>query len=317
MGVRELRLVVVAEDYDAAVGFYRDVLGLPARAAVSGPAGAEVTILEAGRATLELANPAQRAYIDEVEVGRAVSPRLRVAFEVDDARSVTAELVAAGAQEIAPPRPTPFGSVNARLDAPAGLQITVFQPTGGGPVDARLDVPGGDSVGARPDPAGGDVEIRDAVAEDWSAIWPFFREIVAAGETYAWPRDMAEDAARAAWFPAPGRTVVAVGAAAGGRQRQAAAEPAGPRRARRQRELHGRPGARRSRHRPRPGRARAGPAPRPTGTGRCSSTPSSRPTPAAVALWRSLGFDVVGDGSRRLRPPRAGPVDLLMMHRRL
>ena len=42
-------------------------------------------ILDAGRATLELSNPAQVAMIDEVEVGRRVAPRLRVAFEVDDA----------------------------------------------------------------------------------------------------------------------------------------------------------------------------------------------------------------------------------------
>ena len=42
-------------------------------------------ILDAGRATLELSNPAQVAMIDEVEVGRRVAPRLRIAFEVDDA----------------------------------------------------------------------------------------------------------------------------------------------------------------------------------------------------------------------------------------
>jgi predicted enzyme related to lactoylglutathione lyase len=127
MSVRELRLVVVAEDYDAAVVFFRDVLGLGERAAVAGPGGAEVTILDAGRATLEIANPAQAAYIDEVEVGRAVAPRLRVAFAVEDARAATAAAVAGGAAEIAPPTETPFGSLNSRLDAPAGLQITLFE----------------------------------------------------------------------------------------------------------------------------------------------------------------------------------------------
>ena len=50
--VRELRLVVTADDYDEALRFYRDVLGLPERAAFSSPDG-RVTILEAGRATLE------------------------------------------------------------------------------------------------------------------------------------------------------------------------------------------------------------------------------------------------------------------------
>jgi len=50
--VRELRLVVTAEDYDDALRFYRDVLGLEERAAYNSPDG-RVTILEAGRATLE------------------------------------------------------------------------------------------------------------------------------------------------------------------------------------------------------------------------------------------------------------------------
>jgi catechol 2,3-dioxygenase-like lactoylglutathione lyase family enzyme len=127
MRVRQLRLVVAVEDYEGAVAFYRDVLGLPEQEAIAGPGGAHVTILDAGRATLELANPAQRRYIDEVEVGRPVAPRLRVAFEVDDARTVTADLVAGGAEEIAPPTETPWHSLNSRLEAPAGLQITVFE----------------------------------------------------------------------------------------------------------------------------------------------------------------------------------------------
>ena len=133
MAVRQLRLVVAAEDYEAAVVFYRDVLGLPEQAAFSGPGGAEVTILDAGRATLELANPAQRRFIDEVEVGRETAPRLRVAFEVDDTRTVTATLVAGGAEQVAAPTETPWRSLNSRLDAPAGLQITVFQELDDGP----------------------------------------------------------------------------------------------------------------------------------------------------------------------------------------
>ncbi|MGW4156742.1 VOC family protein [Micromonospora chersina] len=125
--VRQLRLVVEAEDYDVAVAFFRDALGLPEQAAYSGGDGARVVILEAGRATLELANPAQKRLIDEVEVGRQVAPRLRVAFEVDDSRAATERLVAAGATEVAPPTVTPWQSLNARLDGPAGLHLTVFQ----------------------------------------------------------------------------------------------------------------------------------------------------------------------------------------------
>lgn len=122
-----MRLVVEADDYETAVAFYRDILGLPEELAVAGPNGAHVTILEAGRATLEIVNPAQKAYIDHVEVGRPVAPRLRVAFEVSDTAHTTAALVEAGAELIAEPTRTPWRSLNARLATPAGLQITIFQ----------------------------------------------------------------------------------------------------------------------------------------------------------------------------------------------
>lgn len=137
--VRQLRLVVEAEDYDAAVAFFRDALGLPEQAAFSGGDGARVVILEAGRATLELANPAQKRMIDDVEVGRQVAPRLRLAFEVDDSRAAAERLVAAGATEVAPPTVTPWQSLNARLDGPAGLHLTVFQELRSAEERAALD----------------------------------------------------------------------------------------------------------------------------------------------------------------------------------
>ncbi|MFE4463517.1 VOC family protein [Oerskovia sp. NPDC056781] len=125
--VLQLRLVVEAQDFEEALAFYRDALGLPQLEAYAGEGDSRVAILDAGRATLEIANPAQKRMIDDVEVGRQVAPRLRVAFEVTDAGGVTADLVDAGASLVAPPVRTPWDSLNARLDAPAGLQITVFQ----------------------------------------------------------------------------------------------------------------------------------------------------------------------------------------------
>lgn len=125
--VKQLRVVVEAEDYDAAVCFYRDVLGLKPELAVEGPDGAHVTILQAGRATLEIANPAQKRYIDEVEVGEQVAPKIRLAFEVADSSAATDRLVRAGAELIAPPTETPWRSLNSRLQAPAGIQITLFE----------------------------------------------------------------------------------------------------------------------------------------------------------------------------------------------
>jgi predicted enzyme related to lactoylglutathione lyase len=129
LDVTELRLVVTAADYDEALRFYRDVLGLPERLAYSSPDG-RVTILEAGRATLELTDPPHAAFIDDVEVGRRVAGHIRVALRVADSRVATARLAEAGAEVVAEPTPTPWSSLNARLEAPAGLQLTLFSDLG-------------------------------------------------------------------------------------------------------------------------------------------------------------------------------------------
>ena len=123
---RELRLVVTTEDYDAALRFYRDVLGLHELATWEAD-GARNTILEAGRATMEIAEPAYAAYIDEVEVGHRVAGHIRVAFEVADSAASTRAAEAAGAEVIAGPARTPWGSLNSRLAAPGGLQLTLFE----------------------------------------------------------------------------------------------------------------------------------------------------------------------------------------------
>jgi lactoylglutathione lyase len=127
--VRQLRLVVTAADYDEALRFFRDTLGLPERESYSLDAG-RVTILNAGVATLELTDPGHAAYIDEVEVGRRVAGHIRVAFEVDDTATVTATLAEAGAEVLAPPTRTPWNSLNSRLSTPAGLQVTIFAELG-------------------------------------------------------------------------------------------------------------------------------------------------------------------------------------------
>ena len=125
--VLQMRVVVEADDHDAALRFYRDALGLPEEAAFEGDGDARVAILAAGRATLEVVNTAQKRMIDEVEVGRQVAPKIRIAFEVTNGASATADLVAAGAELIAAPREPPWRSLNSRLTAPAGLQITLFE----------------------------------------------------------------------------------------------------------------------------------------------------------------------------------------------
>ena len=55
------------------------------------------------------------------------------------------------------------------------------------------------------------VEVREAVDDDWESILPFFREIVDAGETYAYEPEMTDAEARELWMVgAPGATFVAV-----------------------------------------------------------------------------------------------------------
>jgi predicted enzyme related to lactoylglutathione lyase len=125
--VRQLRLVVEADDFDEAVAFYRDALGLKEEFFVESKGDARVMALQAGRATLEIVNPAQRRLIDQLEVGHEVSRSIRVAFEVTDVSSATDHLVTAGAELIASPMETPWRSLNSRLEAPAGLQITLFE----------------------------------------------------------------------------------------------------------------------------------------------------------------------------------------------
>ena len=126
--VRQLRVVVTAPDFDDALGFYRDVVGMPQSEAYEAEGGARVAILDAGRATLELSNPAQVAFIDRVETdGDAPSDRIRLAVEVDDASTAAERLAGGGAAVEASARVTPWRSLNARLRGPAGLQLTLFE----------------------------------------------------------------------------------------------------------------------------------------------------------------------------------------------
>jgi lactoylglutathione lyase len=122
----ELRLVLTVDDFEQALAFYRDTLGLPELAVWESPGDARVVLLDGGHATLELVNEAQAAFIDEVEVGTRVAGPVRVAFEVDDSAAGAARLVAAGAEQLAEPVTTPWNDRNVRLRAPDGMQLTLF-----------------------------------------------------------------------------------------------------------------------------------------------------------------------------------------------
>ena len=122
---RELRVVLTVPDFDAAVAFYRDALGLEQAADWSSDEG-RVVLLEAGRATLELLDEAQAEVVDEIEAGRRVSGTVRLALDVADSEATAQQLVAAGAEQVAPPVTTPWGDRNARVQAPDGMQLTLF-----------------------------------------------------------------------------------------------------------------------------------------------------------------------------------------------
>ena len=52
------------------------------------------------------------------------------------------------------------------------------------------------------------MNIREAAEKDFDRIWPIFHEIVAAGETYAYPQNTTKDEALQIWLKAPRKTFV-------------------------------------------------------------------------------------------------------------
>jgi ribosomal protein S18 acetylase RimI-like enzyme len=53
------------------------------------------------------------------------------------------------------------------------------------------------------------MQIREARASDFEQIWPIFREIASAGETYAYPRDVTKAEGEKLWMELPRKTFVA------------------------------------------------------------------------------------------------------------
>lgn len=158
--------------------------------------------------------------------------------------------------------------------------------------------------------------IREARPEDWEAIWPFFHEIVAAGETYAYDPAMSEEEGRALWMVGPpARTVVATNAdggilgtanmyanrQGGGSHVASASFMVDPRRSGQ--------GV---------GRALGEHViawARERGFRAIQFNAVVESNEPAVALWRALGFEVIGTVPEAFHHPRHGYVGLLIMHR--
>jgi methylmalonyl-CoA/ethylmalonyl-CoA epimerase len=121
-------LIIETDDFDEAVHFYRDVLGMPEQPAFATDGDDRVSILHAGIATIELATRAHIRNIDAIEnAPTKAGPTLRIALEVADAQLAVQAAEQSGARPVAPPTETPFRTINARVEGPAGWQVTFFQ----------------------------------------------------------------------------------------------------------------------------------------------------------------------------------------------
>jgi L-amino acid N-acyltransferase YncA len=162
------------------------------------------------------------------------------------------------------------------------------------------------------------MEIRTARPGDWASIWPFLHQIVAAGETYAYDPDLTYDEAQARWMQSPpGRTTVAVdadGTVLGTANMYANREGNGAHIA--------------------SGSFMVDPAHSGRGVGRAlgedliawAGSAGFRSiqfnavvasNTRAVALWKSLGFEIIGTLPEGFRHPTEGYVGLHSMYRPL
>ena len=90
--VTELRVVLTVQDFDQALAFYRDALGLTQVADWSSDTG-RVVALDAGRATLEIFDSAQAESVDVIEAGSRVSGTVRLGRRVPSGAARPARLV--------------------------------------------------------------------------------------------------------------------------------------------------------------------------------------------------------------------------------
>jgi catechol 2,3-dioxygenase-like lactoylglutathione lyase family enzyme len=124
---RELRFAFVFDDYDAALHLFRDVFGLETMLDLDHEGGRGV-VLRVPSATLELFDRDQGNHVDDIEVGRPLGGRVRIAINIPDLAGAASEVERAGASPVAGPVVTPWGDHNHRFVTSDGLQLTLFQP---------------------------------------------------------------------------------------------------------------------------------------------------------------------------------------------
>ncbi len=120
----ELRVALTVDDRDAAVAFYRQVLGVESSAHWTRPAG-NVGVFELPRATLEHLDREAAAAVDDFEAGQRVSGSVRLALRVADAAETYATAEAAGAGAVGSVKLASWGDRVGRVESPAGMQLTL------------------------------------------------------------------------------------------------------------------------------------------------------------------------------------------------
>lgn len=124
--ILQLRVALTTDEYDRLVQFYCDGLGLEPTELWT-TENSRAMLLNLGSGTLELFDEGQAEMVDELEVGRRVSGRVRFALQVPDLDAALERLLAKGAVLVHPPVVTPWGDRNARVRDPDGMQGTLFQ----------------------------------------------------------------------------------------------------------------------------------------------------------------------------------------------
>jgi lactoylglutathione lyase len=135
--VHEVRVCLTVDDFDAALAFYRDALGLPEIEAYAD--SGRVSILGAGRGTIEIIDAQHAAEVDNIEVGRRIAGPVRLALRVADSPATAQRLAAAGGTVVGGPVLTPWRDRNVRLDPPQGVQLTLFTPNQGSQSQSATD----------------------------------------------------------------------------------------------------------------------------------------------------------------------------------
>ena len=125
MTVKSFRVALTTDDFEGAVAFYRDGLGLDAGDLWT--ENGQGQLFFAGEAALEIFDPDYAAGVDQIEVGDRVSGQIRFAFEVPDVHAALERALKYGATLVHEPVLTPWHDLNVRLRSPEGLQVTLFQ----------------------------------------------------------------------------------------------------------------------------------------------------------------------------------------------